>query len=63
MQPLKSIYTAAGNKWFDAFELLKAGARNLAMPLRKLHTGELSFQLMWIIIGLLVFLFVMARGG
>ncbi|MDI3523662.1 proton-conducting transporter membrane subunit [Kosmotoga sp.] len=63
MPPLKSIYTAAENKWFDAFELLKAGARNLAIPLRKLHTGELSFQLVWIVIGLFVFLFVMARGG
>ncbi|MFO7882314.1 MAG: proton-conducting transporter membrane subunit [Kosmotogaceae bacterium] len=59
MVPLKGIYRAAENKWLDIYELSKSAIMRLSYPLKKLHTGELSFYSLWITIGFIVLLVVL----
>jgi hypothetical protein len=59
MVPLKSIYRAAENKWLDIYELSRTVVMKLTFPLKRLHTGELSFYSLWITIGFVILLIVL----
>ncbi|MFW6119451.1 MAG: proton-conducting transporter membrane subunit [Petrotogales bacterium] len=59
MVPLKGIYKAAENKWLDIYELSRTAIMKLSYPLKKFHTGELSFYSLWITIGFFVLLIVL----
>jgi multicomponent Na+:H+ antiporter subunit A len=58
MRPLKGIYTAAEFKIFDIYNWLLNISKALGKILSWLHTGQLQFYNLWIIIGVL-FLFWM----
>ena len=59
MSPLESIYRAAEKGLIDIYELTRGAFRKIPIPLKKLHTGELSFYSLWIVVGFLVLLLVM----
>ncbi|TYB88836.1 MAG: hypothetical protein FXF54_10130 [Kosmotoga sp.] len=59
MVPLKGMYRAAENKWLDIYELSKTAVMKISYPLKKLHTGELSFYSLWITIGFVILLIVL----
>ncbi len=59
MSPLKSIYGAAEKGLIDIYELTKSAFVKIPAPLKKLHTGELSFYSLWIVVGFFILLLVM----
>ncbi|OAA30679.1 hypothetical protein AT15_09625 [Kosmotoga arenicorallina S304] len=63
MKPLKAIYNGAEKGYFDVYAQLKAGIKAAVAPLKLLHTGELSFYSVWVVIGFLAFLLIFLRGG
>ncbi|AKI97571.1 complex I subunit 5 family protein [Kosmotoga pacifica] len=63
MKPLKAIYDNAEKDYFDIYTHLKAGLKIVVSPLKKLHTGELSFYSVWVTIGFMVLLLLFLRSG
>lgn len=56
MTPLKSIYNFAEKKYFDLYELGSKPTFALSRTLQKAHPGQLQLYMLYIIIGMLIFL-------
>ncbi|MBO8167273.1 MAG: NADH dehydrogenase [Kosmotoga sp.] len=63
MKPLKVIYNGAEKGCFDIYTHLKTGLKAMVTPLKLLHTGELSFYSVWVMLGFIVLLSIFLRGG
>ncbi|MBD3223791.1 MAG: hypothetical protein GF313_03630 [Caldithrix sp.] len=58
MQPFKALYDAAEKRFFDVYELGKNLTFALSGLLQKLHPGQLQLYLLYILIGTLIFIWV-----
>jgi multicomponent Na+:H+ antiporter subunit A len=56
MKPLKTIYDMAEKKYFDIYEMGSKSTFALSRVLQKGHPGQLQLYILYIIIGLLVFI-------
>ncbi|HMA61193.1 MAG TPA: proton-conducting transporter membrane subunit [bacterium] len=59
MEPLKTFYDWAEKKVFDIYDVGKAIALFFGKLFSRLHSGQLHFYSLWIIIGVLVFLWIL----
>lgn len=58
MSPLKSIYSAAEKKWFDMYSFGGNATFALSRIFQRAHPGQLQLYILYIIIGVLVFLWM-----
>lgn len=58
MIPLKGIYNAAEKKWFDMYDLGGNSTFALSRIFQKAHPGQLQLYVLYIIIGVLIFLWM-----
>jgi hypothetical protein len=58
MFPLKNIYNAAENKWFDMYTVGGNSTFAFSRIFQKAHPGQLQLYVLYIIIGVLVFLWM-----
>jgi TM2 domain-containing membrane protein YozV len=56
MQPLKSLYNWAEKKYFDIYDLGANSTFAFSHLLQKAHPGQLQLYLLYIIVGLLIFI-------
>ncbi|MFH1194637.1 MAG: proton-conducting transporter membrane subunit [bacterium] len=56
MKPLKTIYDWAEKKYFDVYEMGSKSTFALSRVLQKGHPGQLQLYILYIIIGLLIFM-------
>jgi O-antigen ligase len=56
MTPLKALYNFAEKKYFDIYDLGSKSTFALSRTLQKAHPGQLQLYLLYIIIGMLIFL-------
>ncbi len=56
MQPLKSLFTWAERKYFDIYDLGANSTFAFSHLLQKAHPGQLQLYLLYIIVGLLIFI-------
>jgi NADH:ubiquinone oxidoreductase subunit 5 (subunit L)/multisubunit Na+/H+ antiporter MnhA subunit len=61
--PLRAVYRAAKNKWFDLYEVGTKVIFYFVEALRRAHTGVLPVYLTWFLIGFLAVLWVLAYGA
>ena len=58
MKPLKTIYDWAEKKWLDFYSLLMNGSNALAALFQKAHPGLLSLYVLYIVLGMLIFILI-----
>ncbi len=56
MAPLKFFYMWADKKFFDIYDILRGISLFFAKLFKALHTGQLQFYCLWILIGMMVLL-------
>jgi len=56
MKPLKGIFNAAGKKYFDVYDLGTRFTFSLSRLFQKGHPGQLQLYLLYIMVGVLVFI-------
>lgn len=59
MEPLKTIYDWAEKKVFDIYDLGKSVSLSFGKLFSRLHSGQLHFYSLWIVIGVLIFLWIL----
>lgn len=59
MQPFRTIYAWSEKKVFDIYEIGKSVSVFFGKLFSRLHSGQLNFYSLWIVLGVLIFLWIL----